>query len=163
MIVFDSKQLHKSLDTRARSQFLFWALSRQDSGCHGNRKDISHLSLGNSHRGSSGRSYSGMGSSCAELRRVVMRTRGVLEFMEELESAETCRRKGIGWSPRSGFRDQFKLQGITRGVYEACMTDCMIYKVTILGNSNISVWVAYLWSPHLMLWYYDQVFPKARD
>lgn len=52
-----------------------------------------HRSRENSQRGSSGRSYSGMGSSCAELRRVVMRTRGVLEFMEELESADTCRKK----------------------------------------------------------------------
>lgn len=48
-----------------------------------------HLSRENSQRGSSGRSYSGIGSSCAELRRVVMRTSGVLEFMEELESADT--------------------------------------------------------------------------
>ena len=52
-----------------------------------------HLSRLNSQRGSSGRSYSGMGSSWAELRRVVMRTSGVLEFMEELESADTCRRE----------------------------------------------------------------------
>lgn len=52
-----------------------------------------HLSLANSQRGSSGRSYSGITSSCAELRRVVMRTSGVLEFMEELESADTYRRK----------------------------------------------------------------------
>ena len=51
----------------------------------------SHLSRANSHRGSSGRSYSGIGSSCAELRRVVIRTRGVLEFIEELESADTYR------------------------------------------------------------------------
>lgn len=48
-----------------------------------------HLSRENSQRGSWGRSYSGIGSSCAELRRVVMRTSGVLEFMEELESADT--------------------------------------------------------------------------
>lgn len=55
------------------------------------RKKISrpHLSRANSHRGSSGRSYSGMGSSCAELRLVVIRTSGVLEFIEELESADT--------------------------------------------------------------------------
>lgn len=69
-------------------------VSRKDNVCDRKRKNISHLSLENSHRGSSGRSYSGIGSSCAELRRVVMRTRGVLEFMEELESAETCRMKG---------------------------------------------------------------------
>lgn len=52
-----------------------------------------HISLRNSHRGSSGRSYSGMDSLCAELRRVVMRTRGVLEFMDELESVDTYGRK----------------------------------------------------------------------
>lgn len=69
-------------------------VSRKDNVCDRKRKNISHLSLENSHRGSSGRSYSGIGSSCAELRRVVMRTRGVLEFMEELKSAETCRMKG---------------------------------------------------------------------
>lgn len=57
---------------------------------------VSHLSRVNSQRGSSGRSYSGIGSSCAELRRVVMRTSGVLEFMEELESADTYRSKEIG-------------------------------------------------------------------
>lgn len=56
----------------------------------------SHLSRANSHRGSSGRSYSGIGSSCAELRRVVIRTRGVLEFIEELESADTYRTKENG-------------------------------------------------------------------
>ena len=55
-----------------------------------------HLSLENSQRGSSGRSYSGMGSSCAELRLVVMRTSGVLEFMEELESDDTCRGRTYG-------------------------------------------------------------------
>lgn len=53
------------------------------------------MSLGNSHRGSSGSSYSGMGTSVAELRRVVMRTRGVLEFMDELESADTCGTKEV--------------------------------------------------------------------
>ena len=85
---------------------------------------LAHLSLANSQRGSSGRSYSGIGSSCAELRRVVMRTSGVLEFMEELESADTYRRKEIGWSPQSGFIWQIKLQGITRGVQVyPCMCD----------------------------------------
>lgn len=51
------------------------------------------MSLGNSHLGSSGSSYSetpaSMGVSAAEDRRVVIRTRGVLEFMEELDSADT--------------------------------------------------------------------------
>ncbi len=55
-----------------------------------------HLSLENSQRGSSGRSYSGMGSSWAELRRVVILTNGVLELMEELESDDTCEGKD-GW------------------------------------------------------------------
>lgn len=55
-----------------------------------------HLSLENSQRGSSGRSYSGMGSSWAELRRVVILTNGVLELMEELESEDTCKGKD-GW------------------------------------------------------------------
>lgn len=55
----------------------------------------SYLSRANSQRGSSGRSYSGMGSSCAELRRVVIRTKGVLEFIEELESADTYRKKTL--------------------------------------------------------------------
>lgn len=31
-----------------------------------------------------------MGASAVEERRVVILTRGVLEFMEELESADTC-------------------------------------------------------------------------
>lgn len=52
-----------------------------------------HLSLGNSHLGSSGSSYSetpaSIGVSAAEDRRVVILTSGVLEFMEELDSAET--------------------------------------------------------------------------
>lgn len=52
-----------------------------------------HLSLGNSHFGSSGNSYSetpaSMGVSAVEDRRVVILTSGVLEFMEELDSAET--------------------------------------------------------------------------
>lgn len=56
----------------------------------------SYLSLANSHSGSRGRSYSGIGSSGAELRRVVIRTRGVFEFMDELESADTYRKKDIG-------------------------------------------------------------------
>ena len=60
------------------------------------QSDSPHLSRANSQRGSSGRSYSGIGSSCAELRRVVIRTSGVLEFMEELESADTYRSKEIG-------------------------------------------------------------------
>lgn len=52
-----------------------------------------HLSLGNSHLGSSGSSYSetpaSMGVSAVEERRVVILTNGVLEFIEELDSAET--------------------------------------------------------------------------
>jgi hypothetical protein len=52
-----------------------------------------HLSLGNSHFGSSGSSYSetpaSIGVSAVEDRRVVILTSGVLEFMEELDSAET--------------------------------------------------------------------------
>lgn len=52
-----------------------------------------HLSLGNSHFGSSGNSYSetpaSIGVSAVEDRRVVILTSGVLEFMEELDSAET--------------------------------------------------------------------------
>ena len=68
-----------------------------------------HLSLENSQRGSSGRSYSGMGSSWpAELRRVVMRTNGVLEFIEELESFDTCRRRQIGWSPEPRYTGQIR-------------------------------------------------------
>lgn len=67
-----------------------------------------HLSRENSHRGSSGRSYSGIGSSCAELRRVVIRTRGVLEFIEELESADTYRTEENGWSLLSGFTGRIK-------------------------------------------------------
>lgn len=58
------------------------------------RKEATYLSLGNSHFGSSGSSYSetpaSMGASAVEERRVVILTRGVLEFMEELESADTC-------------------------------------------------------------------------
>lgn len=76
----------------------------------------SHLSRVNSHRGSSGRSYSGIGSSCAELRRIVIRTRGVLEFIDELDSADTYRTEENGWSSQSGVIRQIKFWGITRGV-----------------------------------------------
>lgn len=61
--------------------------------CDKDRSGKTHLSLENSQRGSSGRSYSGMIWSWSELRRVVIRTSGVLELMEELESADTCREK----------------------------------------------------------------------
>lgn len=75
------------------------------------------LSLGNSHFGSSGNSYSetpaSIGVSAVEDRRVVILTSGVLEFMEELDSAETvtCLRRGMrlvslctaGWLLKSGF------------------------------------------------------------
>lgn len=59
-----------------------------------NYKQFTYLSLGNSHFGSSGSSYSetpaNIGASALDERRVVILTKGVLEFMEELESADTC-------------------------------------------------------------------------
>lgn len=79
----------------------------QRSSCS-DETDSSYLSRENSHRGSSGRSNSGIGMSCAELRRVVIRTRGALEFMEELESEDTYRKKGYWlimavWDIRLGY------------------------------------------------------------